>query len=85
MSEKKTKFFSLKSVPPELNKLIGTALTDQEFAARLLADPFSTIESLSLTAEQRQAVLNAAGAEDLTEFAKLIEEGLKNPLLPDQK
>jgi len=56
-----------------LNKLIGTAITDKQFGALLLANPRATAQRFGLAAEELEAVATIR-ASTLSEFAQQLDE-----------
>jgi len=56
-----------------LNKLIGTAVTDQRFGALLLANPRTTAQCFGLATEEVEAVASIR-ASTLSEFAQYLDE-----------
>ncbi|MDY7039239.1 MAG: Os1348 family NHLP clan protein [Chloroflexota bacterium] len=56
-----------------LNKLIGTAITDKQFGALLLANPRATARRFGLATEEVEAVASIH-ASTLSEFAQRLDE-----------
>lgn len=56
-----------------LNKLIGTAITDQKFGALLLSNPGTTARHFGLAAEELEAVASIR-ASTISEFAQQLDE-----------
>lgn len=56
-----------------LNKLIGTAVTDQRFGALLLANPRATARHFGLGTEELEAVASIR-ASTLSEFAQQLDD-----------
>lgn len=56
-----------------LNKLIGTAITDQKFGTLLLSNPGATARHFGLAAEELEAVASIR-ASTISEFAQQLDE-----------
>jgi hypothetical protein len=56
-----------------LNKLVGTAIIDEDFGALLLANPRATAQRFGLGTEELEAVASIH-ASTLSEFAQQLDE-----------
>ncbi len=64
-----------------LNRLIGTAVVDRAFRARLLADPGAAAQGFDLTPDEYRLVASIR-ASSLTEFAQKLDGALSFELVP---
>ncbi|MBC7224943.1 MAG: Franean1_4349 family RiPP [Anaerolineae bacterium] len=64
-----------------LNRLIGTAMVDKAFQARLLADPGAAAQGFDLTPDEYRLVASIR-ASNLTEFAQKLDGALSFELVP---
>ncbi len=53
---------------PDLERLIGRAITDKAFRDKLLADPDAVMEDFKLTDDEKQQVKKAAEATTSEQF-----------------
>jgi hypothetical protein len=59
---------------PELQLILGKAIVDRAFRARLLTNPRRALASFNLTADERRAACGITGLANLAEYAVLLEE-----------
>jgi hypothetical protein len=64
-----------------LNRLIGTAVVDKAFRARLLADPGTAAQGFDLTPDEYRLVASIR-ARSLAEFAQKLDGALSLELVP---
>lgn len=64
-----------------LNRLIGTAVVDKAFRARLLADPGTAAQEFDLTPDEYRLVASIR-AHSLAEFAQKLDGALSFELVP---
>ncbi|MGQ9459441.1 MAG: Os1348 family NHLP clan protein [Anaerolineae bacterium] len=64
-----------------LNRLIGTAVVDKAFRARLLADPGTAAQGFDLTPEEYR-LRASLRAHSLAEFAQKLDGAISYELVP---
>lgn len=67
-----------------INKVLGLAMVDAQFARRLLANPLSTIRDFDFDlTEEEQDILSQVNASDLSELSQILVERFAEKTLAD--